>query len=127
MFLHLSVILFTGGVCLWVYGVYTPWADTPPWVDIPLKQTSPWTDMPPPPMANEAGGIHPTGMHSCCTVIFALFYRKYPIVLIGLDHSIISNGKCRQRRPCVLNYNTRWGFFILQHRDATSRLIGQFD
>ena len=38
MFLHLSVILFTRGVsasgsrenvCLWVQGVYTPWADTP--------------------------------------------------------------------------------------------------
>ena len=48
MFLHLSVILFTGG------GLYpsmqwadTPHADTPPWADIP------WQTAPPPP------GRHP--------------------------------------------------------------------
>ena len=41
MFLHLSLILFTGGGCLpqCILG-YTPWADTPgqtpPWADTPL-------------------------------------------------------------------------------------------
>ena len=49
MFLHLSVILFTGGGC-------TPPSKTPP-----PGQTPP---PPPPPTATEAGGTHPTGMHS---------------------------------------------------------------
>ena len=61
----MSVILFT----------------RPPWVDTLLDrhspvrhttpgQTPPWTDtlplgrLPPPPMATEAGGTHPTGTHS---------------------------------------------------------------
>ena len=51
MFLHMSVILFTGrgGVCRSRGCIlYTPW--TPP---------------PPVEMAIEAGSTHPTGMHSC--------------------------------------------------------------
>ena len=53
MFLHMSVILFTGGggICPSVQGVYT----------LP--------DTPPVEMATEAYGAHPTGMHSC--LIFA--------------------------------------------------------
>ena len=43
MFLHLSVILFTGG-CVWAD---TPYLDTPP------------------ETATAADGTHPTGMHSC--------------------------------------------------------------
>ena len=54
MFLHLSVIMFTGGVCS----------------GTPLGQTSPWEYTPPraePPSetATAADGTHPTGMHSC--------------------------------------------------------------
>ena len=54
MFLHPSVILFTGGVLLQV--------DTPLWAD-----TSPWeqADTPPQDTATAADGTHPTGMHSC--------------------------------------------------------------
>ena len=48
MFLHLSVILFTGGVCLCVQGmVYTPQTDTPLGRHAP-GQTPPWADTPPP-------------------------------------------------------------------------------
>ena len=94
MFLHLSVILFTGVVC--------PSADTPPgqtlpWADTPWADTHLWADtlpgqtpslgrhlpgqtpptqcmlgyIPPSPvhagidMATASDGTHPTGMHSC--------------------------------------------------------------
>ena len=74
MFLHLSVILFTGG-CLSQHAVG---GCTPPWADNPTRQTPadpPGRHSPrqtPPSgrhpllrMATEAGGTHPTGMHSC--------------------------------------------------------------
>ena len=48
IFLHLSVILFTGGV----RGQVHPW-QAPPW------QVHPSAD------GQCAGGTHPTGMHSC--------------------------------------------------------------
>ena len=93
IFLHLSVILFTGGgclplgsgssasgsggfclwveggVCLLVWGGYTPGHThthgQPPSsrTPLPLKR-SPWTH-PPVKMAIEADGTHPTGIHSC--------------------------------------------------------------
>ena len=50
MFLHLSVILSRGGVCL-----SACW-DTPPGQTPPPQQT-----------ATAADGTHPTGMHSCVT------------------------------------------------------------
>ena len=90
IFLHLSVILFTGGKYLGRYpradtppGRYTPWqvhprAGAPPW------QVHPW-QVPPgryPPgrylrqcmlgYGQQAGGTHPTGMHSC----FLFFFGK---------------------------------------------------
>ena len=86
MFLHLSVILFTGGVCIPACtGADTPWADisqhalrqTPllgrhvpacTGADTP-EQTYPsmhWGRHPPPGQtATAADGTHPTGMHSC--------------------------------------------------------------
>ena len=92
MFLHLSGILFTGGVSGPVHAaIHTPWEDIPlgrPWSDIlpgrhPLPgQTPPWADTHPlgrhtPPgqthtpwsdmlgYSQQACGMHPTGMHSC--------------------------------------------------------------
>ena len=57
MFLHLSVILSTGG-CL---------ADTPPGRHPPRADTlPPRADTPPPETATAGDGTHPTGMHSCC-------------------------------------------------------------
>ena len=60
MFLYLSVILVMGGLPF-------PQADTPgqtlPWADIPHGQTSPLVQC----MlgyGQQAGGTHPTGMHS---------------------------------------------------------------
>ena len=92
MFLHLSVILFTGEVC----HTPLPWADTPwgrhppgqtpgqipPWADPPHRadtllgrhppgQTHP-SDRHPPAQCmlgygQQADGTHPTGMQSCST------------------------------------------------------------
>ena len=53
MFLHLSVILSTGGVSALLHaGIHPPWADTPP-------DTMGY--------GQQAGGTHPTGMHTCYT------------------------------------------------------------
>ena len=55
MFLHLSVILFTGaGVC------HTPRADTPP-AECMLGYDQ------------QAGGTHPSGMQSCFSLMFSLW------------------------------------------------------
>ena len=87
IFLHLSVILFTGGEYLGRYppGRYTPGRSILQQVNPPAG-TSPWQVHPPsrytpqqvhPPQAytplrqcilgygQQAGGTHPTGMHSC--------------------------------------------------------------
>ena len=52
--------------------VHTPWADTPwadtPWADTPLGRYSPGRHPPVQCMlgyGQQAGGKHPTGMHSC--------------------------------------------------------------
>ena len=56
MFLHLSVILFTGGgVCLSACWDAPPREQTPP---------PPWEQIPPEQTATVADGTHPTGMHS---------------------------------------------------------------
>ena len=73
----LSVILFTGG--------YTPQAGTP----LPQAGTPPWQVHPPgkvppagtPPVqcmlgySQQAGGTHPTGMHSCTPVCDSVYSR----------------------------------------------------
>ena len=77
MFLHLSVILFTGGVC-----------PSPCW-DTPLPP-GPKADTPPQPpgadplFAVHAGrygqqeaGTHPTGMHSCYLMFFSSARREF--------------------------------------------------
>ena len=79
MFLHLSVILFTGG-CVSQHAMgqtpprhtplvrHPPGADTP-WADIPLGRHLP-------PLSDTTGngeqvvGTHPTGMHTCFPIIF---------------------------------------------------------
>ena len=70
MFLHLSVILFTGGVCILAcIGVAPPQADTsradtprqiPLWADNPRADHSPHGQT-----ATAADSTYPTGMHSC--------------------------------------------------------------
>ena len=96
IFLHLSVILFTGGVCIPACseGVYTPWTHTPtqdthtPGRN-PSRQTPPWADTPP-QTATEADGTHPTGMHSCYGMILSkasvksinMLYQAYHFVFL---------------------------------------------
>ena len=80
MSLHLSVFLFTGGVCLylWVWGCVClplgPGGFVHPSGQTPPRQTPAWADIPPEntacdvrEMTIEAGATHPTGMHSCLT------------------------------------------------------------
>ena len=75
MFLHMSVILFTGGVCLsacWDIPpeqTPPPREQTPPGADTPQEQTP--QEQPPPGAVHagrygqQAGGTHPTGMYTC--------------------------------------------------------------
>ena len=97
MFLHLSVILFTGGVSAPVHaGIHTPLGrhplgrhppaqcmlgyTPPPPAQCILGYTSPCPvhagNTPPCPvhagihMATAADGTHPTGLHSCLNVLF---------------------------------------------------------
>ena len=60
MFLHLSVILFTGGMADTALGRYSPSRHPP----LPLKQT-----------ATTADGTNPTGMHCCCLKVS--LYRRH--------------------------------------------------
>ena len=71
MFLHLSVILFTGG------SATHPWAD--PLDRHPPGQTPLWVDIPPAQnmlgYGQQAGDMHPTEMHSCLNyVLFRTLY-----------------------------------------------------
>ena len=67
MFLHLSVILFTGGIC------HTPRADTPHG-ETPPRQTPPIQYML--GYGQQAGGTHPTGMQSCLNVLILIFLNS---------------------------------------------------
>ena len=65
MFLHLSVILLTGGggsVYLWVWGGLPL---VPGGLPLGRGGYTPRADTSPVEMTIEAGGTHPTGMHSC--------------------------------------------------------------
>ena len=74
-FLHLSVILFTGGCLPQCMLGYTQPPDTPllgrhPLADTPQTDTSPgqtpaWADTHPQQMATAVDSTHPAGMHSC--------------------------------------------------------------
>ena len=63
MFLHLSVILFTGGG-----GGVHPLGRHSPWADTPFKT------------ATAADGTHPTGMLSC-TIMCKLYQYLEPILV----------------------------------------------
>ena len=100
MFLHLCVILFTGrGVgfqqASHVTGRHPP-RQTPPLGRHPPKQTPPLeADTPmadtlrqsPPRITTEAGGAHPTQMHSC---VFAFVYFQV-LHAFGKELTFLSN------------------------------------
>ena len=70
MFLHMSVILFTGGSAS-VHAGIPPEADMPQGVDPPGADTPPGSRHPPGAVhagryGQQAGSMHPTGMHTCC-------------------------------------------------------------
>ena len=66
MFLHLSVILFKGGVCILAcIGADTPIGQTPPWADTPIGQTPPThaDTFGRHPQADTSPGRHPPGKY----------------------------------------------------------------
>ena len=69
MFLHLSVILFTGGCT-------TPWADTP-------DEKTPSS----PEMATAVDGTHPTGMHSCFVLCLGSSILTFICYMLRINHS----------------------------------------
>ena len=65
IFLHLPVILFTGGVLPQCMLGYPP-GSRPPWDQTPQEQTPPPNPgKQTPAYGLRAAGTHPTGMHSC--------------------------------------------------------------
>ena len=100
MFLHVSVILFTGG---WP-------ADTAP----PFRQA----DTPSPRAATAANGTHPTGMHSCFALIYPQLFLiqnsltllqsvKFPRLenLISLFQILVFPVSERTQTGVHINYN----------------------
>ena len=107
MFLHLSVILSTGGgICLSACWDTTPPQDQapgtrytplgpgppdqapPPRGQVPLGPDTPPDQTPPPPgaeTATAADGTHPTGMHSC----FILLVRRFYMLCLNIALDII--------------------------------------
>ena len=94
MFLHLSVILFTGGLSVSVHaGIHPPGRhQTPLLADTPHPGKHPPGQTPPCPvhagihtpcpvhaginMATAADGTHPTGMHSCHNFVYFKMFLK---------------------------------------------------
>ena len=84
IFLHLSVILFTGGVSASVHaGMPTP----PPGADTPSREQTPPTREQTPPSGKQtlayglrAAGTHPTGMHSCFCFVLRQHTRSKELV-----------------------------------------------
>ena len=80
IFLHLSVILFTGGCTRQVHpppgpGRYTPPQQTPP--PGPGRYTPPRDQAGTPPgYGQRSAGTHPTGMHSCWHIICVYFIHS---------------------------------------------------
>ena len=104
MFLHLCVILFMGGG-----GSAHPHLPVgrpgvlgrPPWLQTPQMQTSrmqtspdadpPWMQTPlsrPPRICQQAGGMHPTGMHTCFVNVRMLTRFSLPDINI-VHHSFL--------------------------------------
>ena len=114
MFLHLSVILFTGGVSqhamgrwclpLGLGGVYHP-VQTPPVGRRHPRQIPTVGRLSPVEMTIEAGGTHPTGMHSFLLLIrceekFFLSMEWNSIKLSGSAHEIVT----KTIHMCILHW-----------------------
>ena len=89
MFLHVSVILFTGGSAS-VHAGIPPWQGDPHGKTDPMARQTPLARRPPfqgkgrPPNAvhaarygERAGGIHPTGMQFLLTHFWSTYFLKY--------------------------------------------------
>ena len=66
-------------------GQTPPWeqADHPPdQADTPLDQADPPPGKQTPAYGLRAAGIHPTGMHSCCTFVHCIRLKCFPFVIM---------------------------------------------
>ena len=99
MFLHMSVILFTGGGGgTWAgtpragtpQGRYTSQAGTPPPGRYPPRQVHPWQCML--GYGQQTGGTHPTGIHSClficCHLSVCLFTVNCLVICVPHVNSV---------------------------------------
>ena len=109
MFLHLCVILFTGGFPL----PSTADGDTPPRGQTPLDlDRDPTLDRDPHPRdwhlvgATEAGGTHPSGMHVCLffnlsqsssfSILSLLLFQKHSVDMLNFEEHL----SCRKLHYC---------------------------
>ena len=83
MFLHMSVILFTGGVYHTPLGRHptrqTPPEQTPPWADTPCPVHA-GIPTPPPSACWDMVNKHPSGMHSCFGLILQTELKENSII-----------------------------------------------
>ena len=105
MFLHLSVILFTGGVCL-----SACWDSRPPGSRHPPRNrhhppgadNPPWEQTPPPSTVHagrygqQSGGTHPTGMDTCLdrkirAVMMSSLLNRISLVIIVITFETVKN------------------------------------
>ena len=76
MFLHLSVILSTGGGSVSVHAGMPPRDQAhPPQVQTTPQDQAPPQHPPPRETAAAADGTHPIGMHSCSEINYAIFIK----------------------------------------------------
>ena len=89
VFTPLSVILFTGGVCLSACWDIHP----PPGADPPPSRHSPRA-VHAGRYGQQAGGTHPTGMHTCWHNAFELISQQYLCTEWVQDSSMVWSAKC---------------------------------
>ena len=95
-------------------GRYTPPRQVHPSCTPPLGRYTPWQEQPPPGAVyagrygQQAGGMHPTGMHSCCTNATPIKRQRkdvklddttlFTLIWIRMNHSISSNKQYENKR-----------------------------
>ena len=98
-----------GGVCLWVWGMYTPLTHLR--ADNHLSRYPPWPWL----------GTHPTTMHSCFRLKFAKWTRETPNQATWWTQTSRSS----YRSPALIQQQVR--VWILKHSDSESGYASESD